>query len=293
MYTSQVRQLVGATDPRFRNQWEWSIYTESGHRVSGGIKAIEHDAQVAAEASLVLWHRQESVAYWLDQFNAHEDGHALGMSSGLFWDVGKYGISIDQLDAMIEAAKACRHVAELQSEIESWKRLLDAHLSRMESQKFQVSIKQTRPEPRFIEPGDGDDAPLPVSPTATRAHLSEHCDMKSWVISDSAPSADATGRVVDTSRSVARFNYDTSVKLLPELHQARWAERYGELMRDRTKARESGDPGKVEELRAAILDHQKTRYDTSSTLELIEDQYRQELAKERAEAENATQGAQR
>jgi addiction module RelB/DinJ family antitoxin len=94
------------------------------------------------------------------------------------------------------------------------------------------------------------------------------------------PVRNPTGRVVDESRSIARVNYDAGMELLPELHQARWAERNGELMRDRTKARAAGDEGRVEELRAAILDHQKSRYDTSSTRELIEMQYRRELANE-------------
>ncbi|MBD8872876.1 hypothetical protein [Rhodanobacter sp. DHB23] len=280
MYTSQVRQLTGATDPRFQNRWEWSTCTECGHQVDGGIAETEHDARAAAEGSLASYHLQESFAYWLDRFNAYTDGRALGMSAGLFWEVGKYGISIDQLDAMIEAAKACRYTAELQPEIESWKRLLDAQLSRLDSQPLPMSAQQTHLEPRFIEPGDNEDMPLPVPPTATRKHLSKHSAMGSWVIPDPMPSGSATGRVVDESRSVARINYDAGMKLLPELHQARWAERYGELMRDRSKAKATGDVTKVEELRQAILEHHKSRYDTSSTRELIEAQYRKDLEKE-------------
>jgi antitoxin component of RelBE/YafQ-DinJ toxin-antitoxin module len=94
------------------------------------------------------------------------------------------------------------------------------------------------------------------------------------------PVRNPTGRIVDESRSVARVNYDAGMKLLPELHETRWAERNGELMRERTKARAAGDEGRVEELRVAILDHQKARYDTSGTRELIEVQYRRELANE-------------
>jgi len=280
MYTSQVRQLVGATDPRFQNQWEWSTLAENGHRVDGGMMATEHDAQTAAEASLVSHRLLESFTYWLNRFNAHEDGYALGMSTGLFWDVGKYGISIDQLDAMIEAAKACRHAVELQSEIESWKRLLDAHLSRLDSQPLPMSAQQTRLEPRFIEPGDSEDMPLPVPPTATRRHLSKHSAMRSWVISDPMPSASAFGSVIDESRSLARINYDASMELLSELHQTRWAERYGELMHDRSKARAAGDAAKVAELRLAILEHHKSRYDTTETRQLIEARYRADLEKE-------------
>lgn len=94
------------------------------------------------------------------------------------------------------------------------------------------------------------------------------------------PVRNPTGRVVDTSRSPARFNYDTSMKLLPELHQARWAEHYGELHSDKRKAKAAGDDGLVKELEQAITDHLKTRYDTSSTRELIETQYRRERAAE-------------
>lgn len=88
------------------------------------------------------------------------------------------------------------------------------------------------------------------------------------------------GSVVDTSRSLARVNYDAGMKLLPELHQARWAERYGELMRERAKAKEAGDTGKVEELREAILDHHKTRWDTSGTRARIEADYLHEAPEE-------------
>ena len=94
------------------------------------------------------------------------------------------------------------------------------------------------------------------------------------------PVRNPTGRIVDESRSVTRVNYDAGMGLLPEVHETRWAERNGELMRERTKARVAGDEGRVEELRTAILDHQKSRYDTSSTRELIEMQYRRELANE-------------
>lgn len=94
------------------------------------------------------------------------------------------------------------------------------------------------------------------------------------------PSASAVGNVVDTSRSLARVSYDAGIKLLPELHQTRWAERYGELMRDRNKAWAAGDVAKVEELRKTILDHLKTRYDTTETRALIEEQYQRDLAAE-------------
>lgn len=94
------------------------------------------------------------------------------------------------------------------------------------------------------------------------------------------PVRNPTGHVVDTSRSLARINYDAGMKLLPELHQARWAEHYGELHSDKRSARAAGDSGKVKELEQAISDHLKTRYDTSGTRELIEAQYRRELAAE-------------
>lgn len=103
-----------------------------------------------------------------------------------------------------------------------------------------------------------------------------------------APSAEAVGHVVDTSRSLARISYDAGIRLLPELHQARWAERYGELMRDRRKAWEAGDMAKVEALRQAILDHHKSRYDTTETRARIEAQYQCDLA---AEGDGADQGS--
>jgi len=94
------------------------------------------------------------------------------------------------------------------------------------------------------------------------------------------PVRNPVGSVVDKSRTLAQVNFDAGMKLLPELHQARWAEHYGELMRDRTKARAAGDTAKVEELRQAILDHHKSRYDTTETRQLIEAQYRRESAEE-------------
>lgn len=93
--------------------------------------------------------------------------------------------------------------------------------------------------------------------------------------------------VFEKKPSLADVKYKSGLKLLPELHQARWAERNGEMMRERTKARAAGDEAKVAELRAKILDHQKMRWDTSSTLALIEAQYRRELIDEQIKAFDA------
>ncbi len=88
------------------------------------------------------------------------------------------------------------------------------------------------------------------------------------------------GSVVDRSRSIARVSYDAGMELLPELHQTRWAEQYGKLHSERRAAVAAGDAGKVAEVMQAIQDHLKGRYDTSSTRELIETQFRHEAPEE-------------
>lgn len=131
MYTSQVRHLIGATHPRFAGRWEWAITSEDGHPIESGLFDSEEEARAAGAAALSVCRKREHITYWLADFNRHEDGHDLSMGLA-FAEIGKYGISVDELDAMIDAAKACQHADALRSNIEEWASLLAAMLDRLQ-----------------------------------------------------------------------------------------------------------------------------------------------------------------
>jgi len=64
--------------------------------------------------------------YWRDAFDAYPDGRVLAM--GLAIGDAEQCMDVETLDAMIDGAKACRHAAELASEIRRWSALLDGML---------------------------------------------------------------------------------------------------------------------------------------------------------------------
>lgn len=70
-----------------------------------------------------------TAAEWCKTFNSFEDADARELSAYLARDNANLAIDVDTLDAMIDGAKACRHAAELQSNIDRWEEQLTHMLS--------------------------------------------------------------------------------------------------------------------------------------------------------------------
>lgn len=145
-------------------------------------------------------------------------------------------------------------------------------------------------EPTFM---DDDRSPLPVPRTAMRYHLNEPCDINAWATSDVGPVAtadDASFPGDDRGPSNrGQLNLTTKKELdamfLPELHQARWAQRMGEL---RDVQRNAATPEAEAVASAAIMTHYESRHDVDTTRRALEADYKAREASEGAPCLAAT-----
>ena len=114
-------------------QWSWSVLDDQRMPVvSGAGYATEAEADAEADELLATYideaepTEHQDAAYWRDHFDAYENGRT--MVTGMPLDGFGQNLSVDQLDAMIDGAKASKHAAVLRTEIERWQRLLATKL---------------------------------------------------------------------------------------------------------------------------------------------------------------------
>lgn len=138
--------------------------------------------------------------------------------------------------------------------------------------------------PAFL---DDDLSPLPVPRTAMRHHLNEPNDMNSWRSPDAGLTAITENESAPSCERKpakrSRLNLTTKKKLdamfLPELHQARWAQRMGELHDAQRHATTAAAEAAAT---AEIMAHYKTRHDIEATRQRLEEEYKVMEAAERS-----------
>lgn len=86
---------------------------------------------------------------------------------------------------------------------------------------------------------------------------------------------------IDEDHSLARINYAAGIELLPELHQAWWAQQLAQLMEDERRAEASGDSRQITQADEALRHHYALRHITNITAEKLAATLQTELQQER------------